>query len=447
MTHIRKQLTPIGTTELIDFPDDAIFGVPAKIDTGADYSSIWASDIMLDGNLLRFNFFAPGSPYYQQKPVETSTFKQARVKNSFGDTESRYKIKLRVRIGERTFTRWFNLADRSRSTYPVLLGKNFLKNTFLVDVSARHIASEPAESNKILALGAQKSGEFFAEVTRRMREKTEITCAAYSDLVFYLDDLDTSVLYLGTEQADIAAYGLVYFKSHNQEPDCAAAAAEYLGFRGRRFYDREVGTYTSMSKLTEYMRLTCGGIAIPKTVCATTAYLQANFASLRSVVGVPFVLKEIHSDRGKKNYLIQSRRDFEALLAAASPADRYLAQTYVPNDGFYRLYVIGNTVALAIWRSTFPHKDALKAHLNKPQGGVNAKKVELRDVPTEALQLAEQAAQCMNRQIAGVDLVQDNKTKEWYVLEVNNAPQLRSGSFLPEKAAMIAELFDKELTR
>jgi D-alanine-D-alanine ligase-like ATP-grasp enzyme len=53
----------------------------------------------------------------------------------------------------------------------------------------------------------------------------------------------------------------------------------------------------------------------------------------------------------------------------------------------------------------------------------------------------------MGRQVAGVDLVQDKLSGTWYILEVNNAPQLRSGSFVDEKAAMIAKFFDKELKR
>lgn len=447
MAQIRKQLTPIGTTELIDFPDDAIFGVPAKIDTGADFSAIWASDITLEGDKLCFNFFAPGSPHYQQKPVKTSTFKQVRIKNSFGDTETRYKIKLRVQIGERRLTRWFSLADRSRNTYPVLLGKNFLKNTFLVDVSERHIASDPAEANKIMVLGATQSEDFFAAVQEQMREDAEITCAGYEDLIFYLDDLDTAVLYAGAEQVDMAAYKLVYFKSHNTYAELAAATSEYLAFRGRRFYDREVGNYTSMSKLSEYMRLTCGGIAIPKTVCASIAYMQTHYQDLCSVLGTPFVLKEIASDRGRKNYLITNKADFDAILSAVKPGERYLAQAYLPNDGFYRLYVSGKKVGLAVWRDAAPHKNPLKAHLNKPGGSANARMVASDEVPLEVVQLARQAAECMNRQIAGVDLVQDKRSKEWFVLEVNNAPQLRSGSFVPEKAEMLAELFDKELNR
>ncbi|MGH7239631.1 MAG: hypothetical protein ACREHG_06145, partial [Candidatus Saccharimonadales bacterium] len=42
------QLDFIGHNELVDFPELKFSGVPAKIDTGADSSAIWASSIKLD---------------------------------------------------------------------------------------------------------------------------------------------------------------------------------------------------------------------------------------------------------------------------------------------------------------------------------------------------------------------------------------------------------------
>jgi glutathione synthase/RimK-type ligase-like ATP-grasp enzyme len=89
----------------------------------------------------------------------------------------------------------------------------------------------------------------------------------------------------------------------------------------------------------------------------------------------------------------------------------------------------------------------LKAHLNKPSGSANAIQREYEDVPAEVRELAVRSAHIMQRQVAGVDIVQDKHTKKWYVLEVNNAPQLRSGSFVDEKAKAVAQLFDKELNR
>ncbi|MEO6761352.1 MAG: RimK/LysX family protein [Candidatus Saccharimonadales bacterium] len=447
MAETHKQLTPIGTTEVIDLLDDGIFGVPAKVDTGADFSAIWASDIAVEGNTLRFRFFSVGSSYYQDKFVSSTSFKKVRVKNSFGDAEERYKIKLRIGIGKRKLTRWFSLADRSNSTYPVLLGKNFLKNTFVVDVSKRHVASEVLLPNKILIFGAFKSTNFFDKVENSTTSKVDLRYGLYGHLMFYMDGLNTSVVNLDDSESDLASYRLVYFKTHNLYIDRSAAVAEYLNFRGRRFFDKEVGNYTSTSKLTEYMKLNCSGIAVPASVCASNNYLRDNFDKLVELLGTPFVMKEVRSNLGKNNYLISTKSDFEKILSSALKTDLYMVQAYVPNDGFFRLDVFGQRVGLAVWRSRHVHKDALKAHLNKPKGGVNARIVEVKDVPEEAIELAIESADCMGRQVAGVDLVQDKNTKKWYVLEVNYAPELRGGSFVPEKVKAVAEWLDRELNR
>ena len=53
----------------------------------------------------------------------------------------------------------------------------------------------------------------------------------------------------------------------------------------------------------------------------------------------------------------------------------------------------------------------------------------------------------MQREIAGIDVIQDRKTKKWYVLEVNNSPQIRSGAFVDEKLKAVAAYFDHELSQ
>ena len=50
-------LTHIGTIEHISLPEYELVTIPAKIDTGADGSSIWASNIRLNRGKLSFNLF------------------------------------------------------------------------------------------------------------------------------------------------------------------------------------------------------------------------------------------------------------------------------------------------------------------------------------------------------------------------------------------------------
>ncbi len=444
-----KELIYIGTIELVSLPDDRIERVPAKIDTGADFSSIWASNIHLVDGKLVFNFFAPGSFFYRPEPVESSSFRTTVVRNSFGQQEFRYKIKLKVRVGDHTLTRWFSLADRSRNNYPILLGKNFLKKKFVVDVAQRHFHSNSIEPSSVLVLTRlpKESKEFFAQVSALQKLPVEYQSVNYDALEYSINGLETKVVNAEDNYKDLAQYSLVYFKNHAENAECASAAAEYLHYKGRPFVDRELLSYISASKLTEYAKLACYGLPVPRSISANTSRLKGRFDEFAQTFGLPFVLKEIASDRGRNNFLISNQKDYDKILSEAPAEFMYIVQEYIANDGFYRVYVLGKESELAVWRGAVKHQDPLKQHLNKPRGNANASNVPIGDVPTDVQDLAIKAAQTLERQVAGVDLVQDKKTKKWYILEVNNSPQIFGGSFREVKEKIMAQFIDQELNQ
>lgn len=445
------QLAHIGTVETVSLPDDGIENIPAKVDTGADGSAIWASGIKLKDGKLSFYFFAPGSAYYRKRPTETTAFKSTVVKNSFGHKELRFKVKLRVKIGsKRVVAQWFSLADRSRNTYPILLGKNFLKKRFVVDVSEQYVVSQSVASHKVLVIDHQSvalTSSFFDKVTKKSKLKLDYACTDYDSLLYRLDGLDTRVENTTDGNTDLAYYTLAYLKSHKYNGEFAAAVAEYLQFKGRPFIDREVGSYISDSKLTEAMKLVCYGLPIPLTICAKTPLLKKRYDDILKQLGAPFVLKEISSEGGDNNHLVANREEFNKLLDAAQPEFTFMAQQYVPNDGLLRIIVAGKNADVGMIQSAKRAKRGVQSHLSKSFSEDNTELVEVTKLPEGVADIALRAAHCLNRQIAGVDLVQDKSTSKWYILEVNSAPQLRSGSFVDEKAAAIAKFFDNELSR
>ncbi len=442
-----KDLPHIGNIEFVSLPDDKIQAVPAKIDTGADNSAIWASNIHLKDGQLVFNFFAPGSVFYREEPVVSTAFRTTTVRNSFGHKEFRYKIRLRVKIGERTLLCWFSLANRSRNNYPILLGRNFLKNKFIVDVSRKHLFSQPMDPSKVLVFTnfPAETAAFFEQVGKSNTVPIKYECVGYDTLQYFINGPATSVINTASGK-DLANYSFTYFKNHHKR-EFSASAAEYLRYKGRPFANKEFNQYMSASKLSEYMRLSCYGVSVPPTICAPTKILKTKYGELTTILGLPFVLKEMHSDKGKFNYIIANEQDFKDILTQAPETHVYLAQKFIANDGYYRLYVMGKEVKLAIYRSPSVHKNRLKAHLNKPRGSANAVNIPLNEAPGEAQELAVRAADCMNRQVAGVDLVQDKDTGKWYVLETNNDPQIRTGSFIDAKANMVAKYFEGELNQ
>lgn len=142
-----KELKVIGRGELVSFPTLGIKDIPAKIDTGADVSSIWCSKIELVGDELHAAFFGPGMKNY--KP-NTHTFRKkefsiTRISNSFGHREIRYKVKIPVILAGRHIKATFTLSNRSQKLYPVLIGNKSLRGKFLVDASIK----SPLESQEL----------------------------------------------------------------------------------------------------------------------------------------------------------------------------------------------------------------------------------------------------------------------------------------------------------
>lgn len=130
-----KDKVVIGIVEHISIGKRAI-NVPAKVDTGADSSSIWASNIRVgrDG-VLRFRLFGEGSPYYNGKIFKRTDFKVAQVKNSTGRSEVRYRAYFTINLGGKKIRTLFNLSDRSNNTYKVLIGRRTISRKFVVDVT------------------------------------------------------------------------------------------------------------------------------------------------------------------------------------------------------------------------------------------------------------------------------------------------------------------------
>jgi hypothetical protein len=148
-----KELTLIGRVEKVGLPQLSAVKVSAKIDTGADASSIWAHKIEKDGNNLNVTFFGPKSEHYNGD-VHTFLPKEysiTRVSNSFGHKETRYKVKLIISVKKKSINGTFTLADRSTKLYPILIGRSLLKHKFLVDVSKGSplIAEEKAREENL----------------------------------------------------------------------------------------------------------------------------------------------------------------------------------------------------------------------------------------------------------------------------------------------------------
>ncbi|MDF1831817.1 MAG: ATP-dependent zinc protease [Porticoccaceae bacterium] len=135
----------IGETENVKIePPGRVF--LARIDTGAAGTSIHASNIVAferDGrDWVRFQIDHPSidtieTPNVIERPVARTVL----IKQASSETlERRLVVKMTITLGSMTEQIDVSLSERTSMTHPVLIGRNFLRNLAIVDVSQRFIA-------------------------------------------------------------------------------------------------------------------------------------------------------------------------------------------------------------------------------------------------------------------------------------------------------------------
>lgn len=131
---MKLPLITIGRAEKLQFEKLGIFDVPARIDTGAKTSSLWASGIRETDGVLQYKLFSKSSPFYSGAVIKTTDFSKRIVASSTGHVQERYVVKQSVTLAGRKIRGSFTLSDRSKQAYPVLVGRNILRGKFIVDV-------------------------------------------------------------------------------------------------------------------------------------------------------------------------------------------------------------------------------------------------------------------------------------------------------------------------
>lgn len=131
----------IGRSTNVAFPELEVDDIPARVDTGARLSSVWASAEERDG-ILRVVLLGAKHERFNGKEFQFKEFEQVVVASSMGHIQKRYKVKLLVKIGGKKIRAQFTLADRSTQVYPVLIGRNVLQGKFIVDVKTGKVQHE-----------------------------------------------------------------------------------------------------------------------------------------------------------------------------------------------------------------------------------------------------------------------------------------------------------------
>ncbi|GGH00883.1 ribosomal protein S6 modification protein [Polaribacter pacificus] len=141
----------IGRFDKIDFPEFNLFEIEAKTDTGAFTSSIHSHKIeeftVDDQNFIKFTLLDPTHIHYNEKVYQTKNYSKKLVKSSNGLSEERFVIKTTVVLFNEIYPIELTLSERSDMKYPILLGRKFLNNKFIVDPSIKNSSFKSKKSS------------------------------------------------------------------------------------------------------------------------------------------------------------------------------------------------------------------------------------------------------------------------------------------------------------
>ncbi len=252
-----------------------------------------------------------------------------------------------------------------------------------------------------------------------------VSAALLEDLLFAMDEESVEVVDT-TNDRPLTDYDVIYFRYWGDAQGPALAAARYCKLKNIPFVDSEVLRPGSFSKITQYMNLHEAGVPFPKTLVASSEQLVQRYVSYG--FGFPLVLKSAGGTRGQDNYVVHDEVEMRRVLTD-NPSLTFVLQAFIPNEGDYRVLVMGDQVVLLIKRTA-----AEGTHLNNTSQGGSAHIVSADSLPPEVSELSLRAARFFGRQIAGVDMVQSSSDGRWYCFEVNRSPQIEHASFEPEKA-------------
>jgi hypothetical protein len=140
----------LGWREWIALPDWGVAHLKAKIDTGARTSSLHAFDLEWfdrGGNpWVRFGIHPLQRSFASSLVAEAAVIATRDVKSSSGDTEHRPVVSTTLVIAGRPVGAEITLTRRDEMGFRMLVGREALRNRFVVDPGVSYLGGRPDRS-------------------------------------------------------------------------------------------------------------------------------------------------------------------------------------------------------------------------------------------------------------------------------------------------------------
>ncbi len=142
-----SELTNIGWREWLALPDLAVPMIKTKIDSGAKTSVLhtYNQEVFKQNRKERVRFWVHPIQRNTSKIIrcEADVWDHRLVSDSGGHKEHRFFIKTSVCLGTDIFSIELSLTNRDLMRFRMLLGREALKNRYLIDTSRSYLMEKP----------------------------------------------------------------------------------------------------------------------------------------------------------------------------------------------------------------------------------------------------------------------------------------------------------------
>jgi ribosomal protein S6--L-glutamate ligase len=423
----------IGSQEWCSFENLNIPSIKARIDSGAKTSSIQST------NIKKFKKGKESWVSFDVNPIqdnlsivvhcESKIVDVRIVKSSSGITDKRFVIIEKVQIGNNSFEIELTLANRDGMDFRMLLGREAMKDRFIVDPSKHYLTSQITDEElekKYSHLLHEKSGLSIGLLAtdkslysnKRLMEAGK---ARGHEMYFY--NIQQCYMRLDTVTPEVRYRGGSIIQDLDAIIPRIRPSMTFYGCALLRQF-HSIGTYClnsdtaisqSRDKLFSSQLFSANDIQIPITGFAKSPLDTKDLINM--VGGAPLVIKLLQSAQGKGVVSAETDKAAESVINAfKSLQANILVQEFIKEAAGkdLRCFVVNGKVVASIERSAPKGEFRSNIHM-----GGTAKKIKITQ---EERRLAIKAAKILNLAVAGVDIIRSNKGP--LLLEVNSSPGL-----------------------
>ena len=431
ITARKEQKKIIGSEEWCSLFGIGVPSIKARIDSGAKTSSIHAFNIhsFRKNNVLWVTFEIHPLQGDRRTVVscESEVIDRRDVKSSSGISEKRYVIQTEIKLGKCRWDIDLTLSNRDSMGYRMLLGREAMKNRFLVDPSESFLSGnfsyEEIKRQYIKAKSSPTGLKIGILASNPSLYSNERLMAAGEerghDMMFL--NIKQCFMKLDAEKPEVHNRGgKIIFGLDAIVPRIKPSITFYGAALTRHF--ESIGVYTlnssqsitqSRDKLYSLQLLLKNGLEIPTTGFANSPIDTDDLIDM--VGGAPLIIKLLEGSQGTGVVLAETKKAAESVInALKSLKANLLVQEFIKESlgKYIRCFVVNGKVIASIMREA--QEGGFRSNVHKGASSSNVK------ITLEEKKMAVKAVKVLGLDVAGADIIRSNRGP--LLLEVNSSP-------------------------